>query len=74
MKQSGHLNPSEHTEPGCPVTSKYERIPPNKQGGVGRQQQQQQPSFLHNNKHTKHTHATLVQNTTLYSRGTTHIK
>ena len=29
---------------------------------------------LHNSKHTKHTHATLVQNTTLYSDGTTHIK
>ena len=41
MKQSGHLNPSEETGTGCPVTSKYGRIPPNKQGGVGRQQQQQ---------------------------------
>ena len=32
------------------------------------------PSSLHNNNHTKHTHATRVQNTTLYSDGTTHIK
>ena len=40
MKQSGHLNPSEETETGSPVTSKYGRIPPNKHGGVGRQQQQ----------------------------------
>ena len=31
MKQSGHLNPSQETGTGCPVTSKY--------GGVGRQQQ-----------------------------------
>ena len=29
-------------------------------------------SSLHNRKHTKHTHATRVQNTTLYSDGTTH--
>ena len=40
MKQSGHLNHSEETETGFPVTSKYGRIPPNKHGGVGRQQQQ----------------------------------
>ena len=39
MKQSGHLNPSEETGNGCPVTSKYGRTPPNKHGGVGRQQQ-----------------------------------
>ena len=39
MKQSGHLNPSEETGTGCPVTSKYGRTPPNKHGGVGRQQQ-----------------------------------
>ena len=41
MKQSGHLNPREETGTGCPVTSKYGRPPPNKHGGVGRQQQQQ---------------------------------
>ena len=38
MKQSGHLNPSEETGTGCPVTSKYGRTSPNKHGGVGRQQ------------------------------------
>ena len=32
----------------------------------------EEPSSLHNRKHTKHTHATRVQNTTLYSDGTTH--
>ena len=32
------------------------------------------PSSLHNSKHTKHTRATRVQNTTLYSDGTTHTK
>ena len=37
MKQSGHLNPSEETGTGCPVTSKYGRTPPSKQG---RHQQQ----------------------------------
>ena len=31
-------------------------------------------SSLHNRKHTKHTHATRIQNTTLYSDGTTHSK
>ena len=31
-------------------------------------------SSLHNSQHTKHTHATRVQNTTLYSDGTTHTK
>ena len=40
MKQSGHLNPSEETGTGCPVTSKYGRTPPNKHGGVDRRQQQ----------------------------------
>ena len=44
MKQSGHINPSEETGTGCPVTSKYGRTPPNKHGSVGRQQQQQQPT------------------------------
>ena len=39
MKQSGHLNPSEKTATGCPITSKYGRTPLNKHGGVGRQQQ-----------------------------------
>ena len=39
MKQSGHLNPSEETGTGFPVTSKYGRTPPNKNGGVGIQQQ-----------------------------------
>ena len=28
MKQPGHLNPSEETGTGCPVTSKYGRTPP----------------------------------------------
>ena len=32
----------------------------------------EEPSSLHNSKHTKHTHATWVQNTTLYRDGTTH--
>ena len=40
MKQSGHLNPSEETGTGFPVTSKYGRTPLNKHGGIGRQQQQ----------------------------------
>ena len=40
MKQCGHLNPSEETGTGCHVTSKYGRTPPNKHGGVGRQEQQ----------------------------------
>ena len=31
-------------------------------------------SYLHNSKYTKHTHATRVQNTTLYSDVTTHTK
>ena len=31
----------------------------------------EEPSSLHNSKHTKHTHATRVQNTTLYSDDTT---
>ena len=39
MKQSGHLNPSDETGTGCPVTSKYGKTLPNKHGGVGRQQQ-----------------------------------
>ena len=34
----------------------------------------QEPSSLHNRKHTKHTHATRVQNITLYSDGNTHSK
>ena len=34
----------------------------------------EEPSSLHNSKHTKHTHATRVRNTTLYSDGTTHTK
>ena len=33
-----------------------------------------EPSSLYNSKHTKHTHATRVQNTILYSDGTTHTK
>ena len=36
MKQFIHLNPSEETGTRCPVTSEYGRTPPNKQGGVGR--------------------------------------
>ena len=40
MKQTRHLSPSEETGTGCPVTSKYGMTPPNKHGGVGRQQQQ----------------------------------
>ena len=39
MKQSGHLNPSEKTGTGCPVTSKYGRTLLNMYGGMGRQQQ-----------------------------------
>ena len=35
---------------------------------------EEEPSSLHNSKHTKHTHATRVQNTTPYSDGTTHSK
>ena len=46
MKPSGHLNPSEETGTGCPVTSKYGRTPPNKHGGVSRQQQQQILKFV----------------------------
>ena len=38
MKQSGHLNPSKESGTGCSVTSKFGRTPPNKHGGVGRQQ------------------------------------
>ena len=34
----------------------------------------EEPSSLHNSKHAKHTHAARVQNTTLYSDGTTHTK
>ena len=37
MNQAGHLNPSEETGTGCPVTSKYGRTPTNKHGGVGKQ-------------------------------------
>ena len=40
MKQSRHLNPSGETGTGCLVTSKYGRIPLNKHGGMGRQQQE----------------------------------
>ena len=45
MKQSGYLNPSEETGTGCPVTSKYGRTPPNKHGGVGRQQEHNKALF-----------------------------
>ena len=34
----------------------------------------EEPSSLHDSKHSKHTHATRVQNTTLYSDDTTHSK
>ena len=34
----------------------------------------EEPCTLHNSKHTKHTHVTRVQITTLYSDGTTHSK
>ena len=34
----------------------------------------EEPSSLHNRNHTRHTHATPIQNTTLYNDGTTHIK
>ena len=34
----------------------------------------EEPSSLHNSKHTKHSHETRLQNTTLYSDGTTHTK
>ena len=33
----------------------------------------EESSSLHNTKHTNHTHATRVQNTTFYSDGATHI-
>ena len=46
MKQSGHLNPSEETGTGSPVTSKYGRTPPTKHGGVGQQQQQHDLVFF----------------------------
>ena len=36
MKQSRHLNPSEETGTGYPVTSNSGRTPPNKHGCVGR--------------------------------------
>ena len=60
MKQWGHLNPSEETGTGCPVTSKYGRTPPNKHGGVG---QQQQKSCRHN----KHTHTNQKADTNKHS-------
>ena len=41
MIQSEHLNSSEETGTGCPVTSKYGRTPASKHGGMGRQRQQQ---------------------------------
>ena len=34
----------------------------------------EEPSSLHISKHTKHTHATRVQTSTLYNDGTTHSK
>ena len=34
----------------------------------------EEPSSLHNSKHTKHTHATRIQASTLYSDSTTHTK
>ena len=34
----------------------------------------EEPYFLHNRKHTNHTQATRIQNTTLYSDGATHSK
>ena len=34
----------------------------------------EEPSSLHKNKNTKHTHQTRVENTTLYSDGITHSK
>ena len=46
MKQSGHLNPSEESGTGCPVTSKCGRTPTSKHGGVGRQQQQPTSCFV----------------------------
>ena len=55
MKQSGHLNPSEETGTGCPVTSKYGKTPPNKHGGVSRQQQHTTNFIQHTHTHT-HTH------------------
>ena len=47
MKQSEQLNPSEETGTGWPVTSKYGRIPPNKHGGMGRQQQHMLQVWVH---------------------------
>ena len=46
MKQSGYLNPSEETGTGCPVTSKYGRIPTNKHGSVGRQHKKKQKKTI----------------------------
>ena len=40
MKQSEYINPSEETETGFPVNSKYGRTPSNKHGGVCRQQEE----------------------------------
>ena len=39
MKQFGHLNPSEETGTGCPITSMYGRTPPYMHGDVGQKQQ-----------------------------------
>ena len=45
MKQSGHLNPSEESGTGFPVTSKCRRTRPHKHRGVGRQQQHDDNAF-----------------------------
>ena len=47
MEQSGHLNPSEETRTGCPVTLKYGKTPPIKHEHVGRQQQHDDNIFLY---------------------------
>ena len=49
MKQSGHLNHSEKTGTGCPVTSKYGMTPPSKHV-CGQQLQQNRRTFTKNKK------------------------
>ena len=60
MKQSGHLNPSEETGTGFPVTSKYGRTPPNEHGGVGRQQQRDDHNHSTQSTYT-HSHINYIQ-------------
>ena len=61
MKQSGHLNPSEETGTGCPVTSKCGMAPPNRHGGVSRQQQHSNlPDERSSSGRFHHVHAGVV--------------